>query len=174
MGDFPEDVMQRARAQMSTLGNVLMMWANVELVMEMHIQKQLDINLKQSCIVCAPLGAGAKFNLLASLANGDQQLQPLVDAIREFQNLAGRNAIAHGFITFHKIDQPWVLVSREVKNKFTVKHRTITDYYKEEFMPAFDKVMAQSGFTDDDIHQYGLAIARLQLEGGDPAHRPPE
>lgn len=166
--------MKREGAQMSALANVLMMWANVELIMEMWVQKKLNLTLEQTCIMCGPLGGGAKFNMFASLFADDEDRQDLIQAIRNFQTVAGRNAIAHGFITFTHRDQPWVLVSREVKNKLTIKHRTITDYFKDDFMPAWEKINEASGFADADIHEYGLAIARLQLDEASKAHRPPE
>ena len=92
-----------------------MMWANVELVMEMHVRRLLDITVEQACIVCGPLGGGAKLHLLSSLATAAGELGPLLEAIRAFQIHAGRNALAHGFTTFETRKKPWFVVSREVK-----------------------------------------------------------
>lgn len=152
---------QRKIAQMSLFGNVLNMWATVELVMEMTIKDELNLTLEQACIVCGPLGGGAKVALFNSLLASKPERAKLVEAVRTFQGLVGRNALAHGFITATDWDSPWTIVWREVKNKLTVKTKTLMPYLNSEFMPAYDAVMALSGFTDQEIQEYGQSIAHL-------------
>lgn len=172
MDKSPEAVNRRHHAQVSTLGLVLMMWANVELVMEMVIKQELNLTHEQVSIICGPLGGGAKFNLLSSLTAGNPEREDFVNAVRAFQAKVGRNALAHGFITFTEADSPWEVISRDVKNSLTVKRRRLIDYYNEDFMPAFDRVMAASGFSDQDLHSYGQELAALAPTRPAPAPSP--
>jgi hypothetical protein len=157
----PQKISKRAMIEMGVFGTVLVMWANVELVMEIKIKAALHITTEQACIVCGPLGGGAKYNLLSSLLANDPSSQSFIDAVRNLQSKLGRNALAHGFMTFSDVDSPWFIVSREVRNKLTVKTKTIERYFEDDFMPAFDAVMTTAGVTDSQLHAYSQEIASL-------------
>jgi hypothetical protein len=150
-----------AKHQMGVFGLVLMMWSNTELLIEMVIQRKLQLSLESTCIICGPLGGGAKISLLFSLLKDDPQQAAFCDAVRAFQNLVGRNALAHGFPTYDKEGDEWDIVSREVKNGLSVRRKPLSRYLDEGFMPAFELCISTSGFTDQQMHNYGQAIAAL-------------
>ena len=147
--------------QMSLLGTTLNLWSQTELIIEMVIKEALGLALEDTCILCGPLGAGAKVALLKSLLSQRGTKPKFVQAVADFQVLIGRNAIVHGFVTFEKIDEPWLIVSREVRDKLSVKTKPILRYLEDDIMPAFDRVMETSGFSDDDLHKYSLEIKAL-------------
>ena len=117
--------------------------------MEMVIKDRLQLTTEQASMVCGPLGGGAKFNLLKSLLAGDNP--ELVDAVKSFQEVIGRNALVHGFITFEKPDEMWSVVSREVRDKLAVKVKSLERYMADDVIPAFDRVMAASGSVTTTI-----------------------
>lgn len=151
----------RRVAQMSTIGNMLSFWSSTELTMEMVIKRELGLTLEQVCIICAPLGAGAKTELVTALFKDHPELSEFVKAVKNFQGHVSRNWLAHGFVTFDKLDGPWDIVQREVKNGLKVKTKRIVDWFSDEFVPAFDRVIATSGFSDQEIHDYGQEIKAL-------------
>ena len=154
----------RRIAQMSSVGNFLSMWNNTELMMEMVIRRELGLSVEQVCVVCGPLGGGAKTELLIGLFKDCADLAPFVNAVRDLQRHVSRNWLAHGFIIFDDWNGPWDMVHREVKNGLKVKKRRLMDWYNHDFLPAFDRVVASSGFTDQDVHDYALAIRSLARE----------
>ncbi|WP_293700970.1 MULTISPECIES: hypothetical protein [unclassified Sphingopyxis] len=148
-------------AQISTLGTVLAFWNNVELVMEMVIKQELGLTTEQACIVCGALGGGAKLAMLSSLVAEKGHRQSFVQAIRDFQGMVGRNALAHGFMTIHGPSGDYEIVSRDVKNKLSVRRRRLVDYYTDDFVPAYEKAITESGFSENEMYDYGREIAAL-------------
>lgn len=151
--------------QMALFGNVLNLWAQTEIVIEMVIKDALKLSTRDACIVCGPLGGGAKVALLKSLMAERGEKSEFVQAVTQFQTIVSRNSLAHGFPTYRKADEPWFIVSREVKDKLTVRTKPIIRYLEDDVMPAFDRVVEASGFSDDDMHRYGLEIADLAQRG---------
>ena len=148
-------------AQMSSVGNFLAMWNNTELIIEMVIKRELGLTLEQASVICSPLGGGAKTELLIGLFAERADLQPFVAAVRELQQHVSRNWLVHGFITFDDKNGPWDIVHREVKNGLKVKRKRLVDWYNDDFLPAFNRMVETSGFNDQDVHDYGLKIRAL-------------
>lgn len=136
-----------------------MLWNNVELAMEMVIKRRLQLTTEQASMVCGPLGGGAKFSLLKSLLEGSNP--ELVDAVKFFQEVIGRNALVHGFITFENPEDMWSVVSREVRDKLTVRAKSLERYMADDVVPAFDRVVLAADLTDEEMHEYGREIAAL-------------
>lgn len=159
----PEQYARRlAQVQVSLYGLMLMTWSSIELALEMVAKREIGLTLKQACIIFGPLGGGAKVALTFSILEGNVAMQPFCEAVRAYQNFLGRNALVHGFPTFKEESDPWVIVSREVKNGLVVRTRQIDRYVEtEEFNVLFTRVMETSGFTDQDLHDYGQEIAAL-------------
>ena len=154
---------QRAHnmGQMILFATVLNLWANTELLVEMVIGQSLRLSTRESCIVCGPLGSGAKMNLVKALLAETQSKPDFVKALTDFQNIVGRNALAHGFATYEKMSDHWNIVWREVRDKLVVKSKSLGRYLDDDVMPGFDRVIAASGFTDRDMHKYGREVAAL-------------
>lgn len=147
--------------QMALYGTILNFWANTELLIEMVIKDTLKLSTREVCILCGPLGAGAKVNLVRSLLAETGDRPDFAQALVAFQAIVGRNALAHGFVTYEQIDQPWDIVSREVREKLVVKTKSLKRYLDDDVVPAFDRVVEASGFTDDDHYAYGREVAAL-------------
>jgi hypothetical protein len=156
-----EALKRRRVAQMSMVGNFLSFWTNTELCIEMVIRRELGLTLEQTCVICAPLGGGAKTELLVGLFKDHPTLKDFVAAVKAFQSHVSRNWLAHGFIIFDDWNAPWDIVFREAKNGLKVKRRRLVDWFSDEFEPAFDRVIQTSGFTDQQIHDYGIEIRAL-------------
>ena len=137
----------------------LQLSAQMELLLEIIVMRELNLTVAQTSIVCAPLGGGAKTSLACSLATLSGSHPEMGKAVSTFQRLAGRNAMAHGFL--FPTPKAFLLVSREVKNKLAVKIRNVDTQSADELCDAFEAVQAASGVSDDDIHQYGKEIVSL-------------
>ena len=148
-------------AQMSMLGNILAYWNNAELTMEIVVKKLLGLTLEQTCIICGPLGGGAKTEMVTALLKGKPEWVDFLASIKDFQGRVSRNWLAHGFIIFDDVNGPWDIVQREVKNGLRIKSKKLMGVVDEDFQPAFDKFMQLSGVTGDELHEYATSIRSL-------------
>ena len=100
-------------------------------------------------------------SLVKALLAETKSKPEFVKALTDFQQIVGRNALAHGFATYEKMSDHWDIVWREVKDKLTVKSKSLARYLEDDVMPGFDRVIAASGFNDDDMYKYGREVAAL-------------
>ena len=154
----------RRVAQMSMLGNILAFWNNAELTMEIVVKKLLGLTLEQTCIICGPLGGGAKTDMVRALLKDKPEWADFLVSIKDFQNRVSRNWLAHGFIIFDDVNGPWDIVQREIKNGLRVKSKKLMSIVDEDFQPAFNKFMQLSGVTDDELHDYAISIRSLERD----------
>ena len=154
---------ERAHAQDQAIiyGGVLLVWSHLELVMEMIIQRELRLNLEETCIVCAPLGGGAKVALMTALLNRNIENAAVIEAFKEVQSFVGRNALVHGFVLDNSEPTPWTVISREVRTSLKVRHRSFDHYDEEEFFKKVTSLLELTGISDDDLGKFGLEIAAL-------------
>jgi hypothetical protein len=170
---FEDPIDSQAIVDMALMGIAFQLSSGVELAIEIVIMKELGITLAQNCAVCGPLGGGAKVALVNALCAMSGNYPNLRQAISEFQSAIGRNALAHGFVSFEKPEKPWFLVHREVKTKLEVKIKKLDSHFSQDLPRLQRAVFDAASVSDQDAHDYGLAIARLSptlnpQNGADP------
>lgn len=160
--DKPKRLGDNFLTQFALMGMALDLWSKAELAIEIVVRDVLKISTEEVCIICGPMGAGAKVALLKSLAHHHGVRPDFVTAITAFQGIISRNSLVHGFTVYPEPSDPWLLVSREVKDKLIVRCKLLKRYLDDDVMPAFRKVMATSGLTEDDVGKYMREIVALE------------
>ena len=135
----------------------------------MVIKRELNLSLEQACAVCGPLGGGAKTSLMLSLIALSGKCPSLSAAIKKFQSMVGRNALAHGFISAVDSEKEWYLVTREVKDKLVIKTRNLDAHFQKSIIEVMEEVQAAANVNDQQLHDYGLEILNLALARANPA-----
>jgi hypothetical protein len=100
-------------------GFLLGVWSYFELVVEVLLKKELDLDNRETSIVCGGLGFANKLNILCSLLSRADSNAGGVALLRRTHALAERNSFAHGFIGGEI--PTTALFTRDVKQEYTVR-----------------------------------------------------
>src|ERR1700730_2277095 len=118
MTDNPEARKKRT-SFLALYGLFLSSWSMFETLMEVLIMRQLGLQPRETSIICAPLGPGAKRNLLVSLLNREpDKYKQAIGLINEAIKIAQRNSFAHGFFRVDLDAATFLLLTRDVKDTY--------------------------------------------------------
>ena len=143
----------------SSYGGFLAGWAFFDLMIEMLIKRELNLPTRETSIICAGVGFGAKISILLALLARDPKTFEGIKLLRATQQAAERNNFAHGFLS---MTQPgdMRLVRREVKNgKYTVRSKPLKiGSHMAGFLKAFEAATKYFKITDDQIDAYSREL----------------
>ena len=155
----------------------LLSWAEFDLILEILIMRELNIKHADACIICGVLQHGAKMETLVSLLARKEHNKDGISVLRKAQEEAGRNSFAHGFLHTDNDGRAGIYY-REIKNKLTVKRRSLNPRtmvgHAAKFATAVAKVKDHFRVTDDQINDYKNSIASLSSTSPSPASAHPK
>jgi hypothetical protein len=125
--------------------------------------KQLNISPQKTSIICAGLNFGSKVHVLYALLDLDPSNSAGSELIRKAHTFAERNSFAHGFIDSNS-NGDRVLVTREIKYKYTVKSKpldvaSLASHVAKFGAAMFEVVRHFSLDVNNDLVAYAKSIA---------------
>lgn len=141
-------------------------WSAYEILIEILIKRQLGVTYEKASILSASLGFGAKANILYSLLNDAGGHEEGIRLLKTAQNIAKRNTFSHGFLFCDLNERRFHLISREVKDKYKVKKKSMSfdemEHHASQFGEAFTAVKAHFKVKLSEIDNYALLIANRE------------
>ena len=137
-------------------GSFMILWATFELLIEIAIMRELNLSPRDTSITVGGLGFGAKVEIFFSLMAKSETNSNKSKKVREFQNIAKRNALVHSFPVLQGRD--YVLIRREVKGNLIIKRTRYNERQLYQHVSSLSdklvEVQNELKITDDDIDEY--------------------
>jgi hypothetical protein len=140
----------------------MMAWSQFDLFIEILTMRQLRLSPREASIICAGMSFGAKINALYSLMSQEKDKEKGAQLIKDAHTMARRNSFSHGFFDYDDIKNVSLLVTREVKNEYSVAITEIE--YKAmfkhlyKFLLKFKEALEYFAVTPADLIVYRKSI----------------
>jgi hypothetical protein len=140
-------------------GLFMLNWSLLETVIEVAIQKRVELHPLEGAIITSSLGFQARANILKSFLSLDasEQSKEAIKVITAAADDANRNMIIHGQVFAE--GERLTFVFRKIGNTFTAKKITLdSDSMREKASRLKDHVVRLQSLlsiSDDDLHEFG-------------------
>lgn len=145
----------------SHFGAFASFWLFYEHMIEILIQRELQLETRETSILCCAMPFGVKLNVLKALLRRKPENQNVIAALGTVQAAAERNNVTHGFLMRASDGVSIDLVTRDVKDgKYVVKSRAHNAVvHLQGFLDALKVLQSVASVTDEQIDAYSEAVA---------------
>jgi hypothetical protein len=139
-------------------GQFLAAWNSFDVLVEIALMRELRLTTKETCIVFASVGFGAKSFILGALLTQSEAGKEKYALITSAIQLAERNGFAHGFISVSDDQSHFTMVRRAVKGSLEVRPKIMTSLTMQKhlhvFGAKFQEAQAAFAISDGDLIIY--------------------